>query len=48
MDIKLPKTNIQKQIGGSLLSSILSLGTTFLPTIGKTLGLSALSGLASE
>ena len=48
MDIKLAKTNIRKQIGGSLLSSILSIGRTLLPTIGKVLGLSALSGLASE
>ena len=48
MDIKLSKTNIRKQVGGSLLTSILSLGKTLLPTIGKTLGLSALSGLASE
>ena len=48
MDIKLSKTNIRKQIGGSLLSTILSLGKTLLLTIGKTLGLSALSGLASE
>ena len=30
------------------MSLILSLGRTLLPTIGKTLGLSALSGLASE
>ena len=48
MDIKLSKTNIRKQVGGSLLSSILSLGKTLLPTIGKTLSLSVLSGLASE
>ena len=48
MDIKLSKTNIRKQVGGSLLSSILSLQKTLLPTFGKTLGLSALSGLASE
>ena len=48
MDIKLTKTNIRKQVGGSLLSSILSIGRTLLPTIGKRLGLSALSGLASE
>ncbi|PFX30006.1 hypothetical protein AWC38_SpisGene5197 [Stylophora pistillata] len=48
MDIKLSKTNIRNQVGGSLLTSILSLGRTLLPTIGKTLGLSALSGLASE
>ena len=48
MDIKLAKTNIRKQVGGSLLSTVLSLGMRALPTIGKTLGLSALSGLASE
>ena len=48
MDIKLAKTNIRKQVGGSLLSTVLSLGMRALPTVGKTLGLSALSGLASE
>ena len=48
MDIKLAKTNIRKQVGGSLLSTVLSLGRTFAPTIAKTLGLSALAGLASE
>ena len=48
MDIKLSKTNIRKQVGGNLLTSILALGRTFGPTIAKTLGLSALSGLASE
>ena len=48
MDIKLAKTNIRKLVGGSLLSSILSLGRTLLPTLGKTLRLSVLSGLASE
>ena len=47
MDIKLAKTNIRKQVGGSLLSTIVSLGMKALPTIGKTLGLSALAGLAS-
>ena len=46
MDIKLAKTNIRKQVGGSLLSTVLSLGMRALPTIGKTLGLSALGGLA--
>ena len=46
MDIKLDKTNIRNQIGGSLLSTVLSLGMRALPTIGKTLGLSALGGLA--
>ena len=38
----------RKQVGGSLLTSILTLGRTLVPTIGKTLGLSALAGLASE
>ena len=48
MEIKLAGSNIRKQIGGSLLSSILSLGRTFGPTLAKTLGLSALAGVASE
>ena len=48
MDIKLAKTNIRKQVGGSLLSSILTLGRTFGPTLAKTIGLSALAGAASE
>ena len=48
MDIKLAKTNIRKQVGGSLLTSILTLGRTLAPTLGKTLELSALAGLASE
>ena len=48
MEIKLAKTNIRKQVGGSLLTSILSLGRTFGPTLAKTLGLSALAGAASE
>ena len=46
MDIKLSKTNIRKQVGGSLLNTILSLGKTLLPTLGKTLGLSTLAGAA--
>ena len=48
MEIKLSKTNIRKQVGGSLLSSILTLGRAFGPTLAKTLGLSALAGAASE
>ena len=48
MDIKLSKTNIRKQVGGSLLSTVLTLGRTFGPTIAKTIGLSALAGAASE
>ena len=46
MDIKLSKTNIRKQVGGSLLTSILSLGRVFGPTIAKTMGLAALAGAA--
>ena len=47
MDIKLSKANIRKQVGGSLLTSILSLGRVFGPTIAKTMGLAALAGAAS-
>ena len=47
MDIKLAKTNIRKQVGGNLLTSILSLVRVFGPTIAKTIGLAALSGAAS-
>lgn len=48
MDIKLAKTNIRKQVASGILSSLLPLARTLAPTIGKTLGLSALAGLASE
>ena len=48
MDVKLAKTNIRKQVGDSLLTSILSIGRTLAPILSKTLGLSALAGLASE
>ena len=47
MDIKLSKTNIRKQVGGNLLTSILSLGRIFGPTLAKTMGLAALAGAAS-
>ena len=49
-DIKISKTQIRKAVrhGGSLFTSLLSLGRAFAPTIAKTLGLSALSGLVSE
>ena len=47
MDIKLSKTNIRKQVGGSLLTSDSALGRAFGPTIAKTLGLAALVGAAS-
>ena len=48
MEIKLARSNIRKQVGGSLLTSILSLARTFGPTLAKTVGLSALAGAASE
>ena len=48
MDIKLSKTNIRKQVGGSILTSALSLARVFGPTIAKTLGLAALAGAASQ
>ena len=48
MDIKLSKTNIRKQVGGSLLTSAVSLARVFGPTIAKTLGLAALAGAASQ
>ena len=46
VDIKLSKTNIRKQVGDSLLTSVLALGRAFGPTIAKTIGLSALAGAA--
>ena len=36
MDIKLAKTNIKSQMGGSLLASTLSMGRALAPTLGKT------------
>ena len=48
MEIKLARSNITKQVGGSLLYSILILGRTLAPNIGKPLGLSALAGLVPE
>ena len=47
MEIKLSKTNIRKQVGGSLLTSILSMARMFGPTLAKTAGLAALAGAAS-
>ena len=36
MDIKLAKTNIRKQVGGSLLTSVLALGRAFGPPIANS------------
>ena len=48
MQIKLSKSNIRKQEGSGILSSLLPVLKSVAPTIGKTLGLSALAGAASE
>ena len=54
VEIKISKSQIRKVMkqGGSLFSAIIplarSLTTSFAPTLAKTLGLSALAGLASE
>ena len=46
--ITISKYNIRRQTGSGIFSSILPVLRNVAPTIGKTLGLSALAGLASE
>ena len=46
--IKISKGNVRKQTGEGIFSSLLPVVRKVAPTIGKTLGLSALAGLASE
>ena len=46
--VKISKANVRKQTGEGIFSSLLPVLRTAAPTIGKTLGLSALAGLASE
>ena len=48
MQIKISKANIRKQDGSGIFSSLMPLLKTVALTIGKTLGLSALAGAASE
>ena len=48
MVITISKHNIRRQTGSGIFSSILPVLRNVAPTIGKTLGLSALAGLASE
>ena len=48
MQIKISKANIRKQDGSGIFSSLLPVLKSVAPTIGKTLGLSALAGAASE
>ena len=50
VEIKISKTQIRKVMkqGGSLFSAIIPLARSLAPTLAKTLGRSALAGLASE
>ena len=48
MQIKLSKSNIRKQEGSGIWSSLMPVLKSVAPTIGKTLGLSALAEAASE
>ena len=50
VEIQISKTQIRKVMkqGGSLFSAIIPLARSLAPTLAKTLGLSALAGLASE
>ena len=48
MQIKLSKSNIRKQEGSGILSSLMPVLKSVAPNIGKTLGLSALAGATSE
>ena len=48
IQIKIARANIRKQTGSGIASSILPVLKNVAPTLGKTLGLSALAGLASE
>ena len=48
VQIKISKANVRKQTGSGILSSLLLVLINVAPTVGKTLGLSALAGLTSE
>ena len=48
VQIKITKANVRKQTGSGIFSSLLPVLRNVAPTIGKTVGLSALAGLASE
>ena len=47
MQITISKSNIRKQTGSGIFSAVLPALRAVAPTIGKTLGLSALAGAAS-
>ena len=48
VQIKISKANVRKQTGSGIFSSLLPVLRNVAPSIGKTVGLSALAGLASE
>ena len=48
VQIKISKANVRKQTGSGIFTSLLPVLKNVAPTVGKTLGLSALAGLASE
>ena len=48
MQIKISRSNIRKQDGSGIFSAVLPAIRSVAPVIGKTLGLSALAGAASE
>ena len=48
VQIKITKANVRKQTASDIFTSLLSVLRNVAPTIGKTVGLSALAGLASE
>ena len=48
IQIKISRANVRKQMGSGIASSVLPVLRNVGPVIGKTMGLSALAGLASE
>ena len=48
VQIKISKANVRKQTGSGIFTSVLLVLRNVAPTIGKTVGLPALAGLASE
>ena len=48
VQIKISKANVRKQTGSGIFTSLLPVLRNVAPTIGKTMGLAALAGLASE
>ena len=48
VQMKISKANVRKQTGSGILTSLLPVLRNVAPTLGKTVGLSALAGLASE